>query len=258
MEKVIFISPHLDDAIFSCAGLIQKLIKESTPVEIITVFAQSDLSQNDLYLNRQEEDKKAARTLGASIQHLNFLDGPFRIDNPKMLFQSLDNEKQTIESVTEKVKEIFYNNSKAIYYAPLGVGWHKDHLITFGAAVSAIPKNSLIFYEEAPYSLVKHQTELRLYGMDPSIFDDFSANFFKATYVKKFLSHWTQEFLLEVFSTYSQLKAPIDIKLIEEVRFKGEDLKMMDTAKKQYVSQAAFYDPVDENYLNERYFISCS
>jgi hypothetical protein len=254
MEKVIFISPHLDDAVFSCAGLIQNLVQKSHDVEILTLFSQSDLSQQTLYLTRKEEDKKASQILGAHIQHLNFLDAPFRSDNPKMVFQSLDSEKQTLALVTKKLKEIFSDNSSALFYAPLGVGWHKDHLIAFEAALSSIPHDRLRFYEEAPYSLIRHQTQLRLKGMDNAIFEEFSASFFKATYVKKFLSHWSQEFLIKMFSSYSHLKIPVNVELFKELSFEGEDLKKIDAAKKQYESQSAFYDPPEETFLKEKYF----
>lgn len=254
MEKVIFLSPHLDDAVFSCAGLIYKLVQESQAVEIITLFSQSTFSHEALYVTRQKEDKQAANALGAHIQHLNFLDAPFRSERPKLLFQSLGSEKKTIESVVTKLKEIFSENSSAQYFVPLGVGWHIDHLITFEAALRSIPRDRLYFYEDAPYSLIKQQTQMRLKGLDHALIEEFSKSFFQSSYAKTFLADWNQEILFNEISTYPELRVPVCIELYTEYIFEGESLKKILTAKKKYRSQSVFYDQVNENFLKERYF----
>ena len=43
--KYIFLSPHLDDAIFSCSDYISKLTSEGEIVLVITIFSGYPLSQ---------------------------------------------------------------------------------------------------------------------------------------------------------------------------------------------------------------------
>ncbi|VPT50118.1 N-acetylglucosaminylphosphatidylinositol deacetylase superfamily [Streptococcus pneumoniae] len=43
--KYIFLSPHLDDAIFSCGDYISKLTSEGEIVLVITIFSGYPLSQ---------------------------------------------------------------------------------------------------------------------------------------------------------------------------------------------------------------------
>ena len=83
MLKFIFISPHYDDAVGSCACLIDWLIRKKYSVDILTVFSRqyigkkSELAQNildfcgleDGVVERTLENKKAC-----SYLHVNDVD----------------------------------------------------------------------------------------------------------------------------------------------------------------------------------------
>lgn len=102
IEKIIkeeipcyFISPHLDDAVFSAGGLLAFLACK-TKITLITVFTEASgppytLSSKifltkcggfhsafDLFEKRRLEDKAACCELKANMIHLGFVDGFFR------------------------------------------------------------------------------------------------------------------------------------------------------------------------------------
>lgn len=92
----IYISPHLDDAVFSAGGLIYEQAQAGIPVEIWTLmsgyapessvspFAQmlhavwEAASAREATEMRREEDRRAAAMLGAGTMHFDFLDCIYR------------------------------------------------------------------------------------------------------------------------------------------------------------------------------------
>lgn len=92
----IYISPHLDDAVFSAGGLIYEQVQAGIPVEIWTLmcgyapeenvspYAQAIHTQwgfssaEETTRGRREEDQKAAAILGARTVHFDFLDCIYR------------------------------------------------------------------------------------------------------------------------------------------------------------------------------------
>lgn len=95
-----FISPHLDDAVFSAGTLISTLSKH-TKVYIITLFTESSSlktlsaraylnqckSNNafELFKKRREEDIAVVSSLGAESMHLGFVDALWRIKSVSKL-----------------------------------------------------------------------------------------------------------------------------------------------------------------------------
>src|SRR5512140_2145170 len=93
----IYLSPHLDDAVFSAGGLIYDQARAGLPVEIWTFMAGypdpqagvSPLAQSiqtlwgfasaeETVRMRREEDQRAAALLGARTLHFDFLDCIYR------------------------------------------------------------------------------------------------------------------------------------------------------------------------------------
>ena len=90
----IYLSPHLDDVVLSCGGVICEQIKAGDKVQVwticagdppenqLTLFAQ-DLharwnTDNDAVSIRREEDQLACHLLGASPTHFNYPDCIYR------------------------------------------------------------------------------------------------------------------------------------------------------------------------------------
>lgn len=92
----IYLSPHLDDAVFSAGGLIYEQAQAGIPVEIWTLMCgyapESSVSPYAQMLHsvwgassaeeatskRRDEDQRAAALLGAGTVHFDFLDCIYR------------------------------------------------------------------------------------------------------------------------------------------------------------------------------------
>ncbi len=172
--KLIFLSPHLDDAIFSCGALINSRLNHGDEVEVWTVctadppagplspFAQMlharwGENQNPIAVRRQE-DQTALHSLNCSWRHLGFLDCIYRehplggrplIQKDEDLFPA--NPSPEIDLI-EKMAHAFraHDSADNIVVAPLGVGRHIDHLNTRMAAESL--RRPLWYYADFPYA----------------------------------------------------------------------------------------------------------
>lgn len=167
----LFLSPHLDDAILSCGGLIHHLILRGESV-LLRSFMTGDpphplpdtplvrdlhrrwAAGENPYQQRRAEDRKAAQSLGADVQHLGWLDCPYRTSpSGEPLYVHNDDlfgavhpddpllrEKITLPADAEKI------------YAPLGAGGHVDHKVIVQLVNKLRSQTALYFYEEYPYS----------------------------------------------------------------------------------------------------------
>lgn len=171
--KTIYLSPHLDDAVFSCGGWIWEQVQQGQDVEIWTIFAGdpppedlSDLARSihkswDLTVNvvqtRREEDQEACRILGVQARYFPFLDCIYRFTqdgDPYYqeggdLFSGLDpREIDLIDLVSVALQEMLPDEGELII--PLAIGNHVDHEITRKAA-SRLGR-CLSYYADYPYA----------------------------------------------------------------------------------------------------------
>ncbi len=170
----LYLSPHLDDAVFSCGGVIWQQVNRGQQVTVVTLFSGDpptlDLSPfarelhkrwgNDSqpYETRRAEDARALESLGAGLRHLNFPDCIYR-KNPLTqapLVQKNEDlfaipqvaELDLLSGVNEILQKIIPIG--AIVYCPLGVGGHLDHGFTRLAAEAL--GNELRYYADYPYA----------------------------------------------------------------------------------------------------------
>jgi len=176
----IFISPHLDDAILSCGGYINHLSAQGVKVIVATIFTAdyygqaslSALAETNLrvwglgghpFIKRCEEDRLAARLVGAEIVHLGFNDCIYRQDEAgKFLYTQrvidvpvhpLD--WQTLEpALQNSLRDLLqrYASQQVTTFCPLGLGSHVDHILV-RHAVEHVRVPRLVYYEEFPYAL---------------------------------------------------------------------------------------------------------
>lgn len=171
--KTIYISPHLDDVVFSCGGWIWEQTSQGQEVEVWTVCAGdpppgriSSLAQAlheswnldaDWVQTRRKEDLEACRMIGAVPRHLPFLDciyrtseeGDFYYQTEVDLFGGLDpNEGDLIDRVSEALGQILPDEAELV--VPLGIGNHVDHDLTRKAAARL--KRKLRYYADYPYA----------------------------------------------------------------------------------------------------------
>lgn len=181
-----FISPHLDDAIFSAGNLITKLCKRHK-VTILTVFTQASEAPDtlfsrmfthrsgfdnakDFFQARKEEDMQVCHSLGADIIHLPYIDVAWRKKRNRdgfllRLFPELihlyptrfhilsgiihKNDNYMIRKITKELKSRIEDSSTV--FCPLGIGNNVDHII-----IRTICKNNfahVIYWQDYPYML---------------------------------------------------------------------------------------------------------
>jgi LmbE family N-acetylglucosaminyl deacetylase len=172
MTLRVYFSPHLDDAVFSCGGLIARQISADDVVQVVTVFAGDppvgELTPFAYELHRRwggegspmglrrAEDLVACGRLGASVSHLGFVDAVYRRtkdgrslhpDSDSLFGPLAPDEEAAIDGIAEALRRSVAPEAEV--YLPLGVGSHVDHLMTRRAAERA--GRSDWYYREVPY-----------------------------------------------------------------------------------------------------------
>lgn len=171
----LYLSPHLDDIVLSCGGLIRKQTLAGERVLVATLFAgipsYEHLSPFARFLHllwgrhpdpvghRRQEDRAALSRLGAEPLHLDFLDALYRgpqkspYRSNKSLFGAIhpQDEKLHLE-LASAIEEVAKRQGKPPLYAPLAVGHHVDHQIARKAADSLRQRGyPVTYYEDFPY-----------------------------------------------------------------------------------------------------------
>ncbi|MEO8577413.1 MAG: PIG-L family deacetylase [Gemmatimonadales bacterium] len=172
-QRCVILSPHLDDAVLSCGGLIASL-RGKAEVEIWTMFTRGTLrgpysptalwlhgatstpSARRLYLMRREEDRSACRALGAEWRHFNWMDAPYRKDSRGDFLYPADlsgavhpEDEKLVEAIRKGLKAHLLPDDTIL--VPFAANSHVDHVIVRRAAQSLTPK-TILFYPDLPYA----------------------------------------------------------------------------------------------------------
>jgi LmbE family N-acetylglucosaminyl deacetylase len=162
----LYLSPHLDDAILSCAARIQQETAEGKRVLVATLFTEADAEREPLYQRRRAEDIRAVESLGAAAAHLGLSDAPFRrpyyASFRAIVLGSHAADGEDEDAVRRVLVDVSRTHDPGRVYCPLGVGTHIDHRLVYQAAVAVQGFGRLIFYEDRPYVLVPGQLAMRL------------------------------------------------------------------------------------------------
>jgi LmbE family N-acetylglucosaminyl deacetylase len=175
----LFLSPHLDDAVYSCGGMIHRLTKNGEKVLILTLMAGDSpdplpdspfvrelhtrwsVGHNPIAVRRME-DIAAAQAVGAEVRHHEYPDCIYRTLQSEVLYPSEESIFGTVHTGDKVVQTLAVETVmfKAVYpgihtiYVPLGVGNHVDHQIVheWGRNVyEHYPSLGIKYYEEYPY-----------------------------------------------------------------------------------------------------------
>jgi len=172
--NIMYISPHLDDVVFSCSQLIRNQIKSNNKILITTIFTNYSDTHNNPFLNgkiRFKEDLNALKNLNVKGNYLNYSELMVRNNLEEytllalildliQIFLNFDKYNKLINSINTELQKIIDKNKIKSIYIPLGIGFHPDHLITYRACCNL--KNVKIYgYEEFPYSQNKIYCFLR-------------------------------------------------------------------------------------------------
>lgn len=175
MDKIIYLSPHLDDAVLSCGAVIwDQIHSDASAVEIWTIFS-GDPPPGRLYpfarmlhlrwqtgsegpSARREEDKAACRVLGCVPVHLDLPDCIYRPvpgthqprirKNDDLFHFDPVKDNPLIGELMQYFSRQLPQDCRLV--VPLGVGGHIDHLITRAASESL--SRPLLYYADFPYA----------------------------------------------------------------------------------------------------------
>ena len=174
----LYLSPHLDDAVLSCAGQIYQLTQAGHAALIVSVMAgdvpTADLSEFaqslhdrwevalDAVVVRREEDAAASDLLGADYLHLDLLDCIYRkhpdsgealYASEEALFGDLHPAELALAQTLARTLAKLPASGRVL--APLTAGHHVDHQLTRLAAELWLDPKELHYYEEFPYMMAR-------------------------------------------------------------------------------------------------------
>jgi LmbE family N-acetylglucosaminyl deacetylase len=167
--RAVFLSPHLDDAVFSCAGTIAKLASEG-PVLVLNVFSgyTAEVRRGPVVIDqaRHAEEASASAFLGFASDCLNETDAALRdraYQHPANLFRPpIRRDVQRLPALSSRIHDYLAGIRYEALYLPLGIGWHVDHILCHLATQSMHKHAGVLFYEDAPYCFVPNFTDYRL------------------------------------------------------------------------------------------------
>ncbi len=179
-ERVVVLSPHLDDAALSCFGLLDKLHGTVSRL-VITIccgnpapaptrgkvdqFRQEhDLGDYGSPTERRREDIAAMNALRCDFVHLGFEDGVYRRSptSGDYIYRSTREkfvrprieDASHIEELFLVLRRLCQNMGRLLLVTPLSIGYHVDHSITAHNALRLENDDvDLLFYEDFPYVL---------------------------------------------------------------------------------------------------------
>ncbi len=185
----VYVSPHLDDVVYSCGGRIWDQVRAGERPLVVTVFAGtpardaplSPFAQglharwghpDDAAITRQEEDMAALALLGAEALHWPYTDCIYRqtpCDGfPYASEESLwggihPSDEELIGELALRLAALPMASSGTLY-APLGLGHHVDHRIVHQAARRS--GRRLAYYEDFPYAEEEEELATAVAGRD--------------------------------------------------------------------------------------------
>ena len=183
-SPVLFVSPHLDDAVFSCGALLAHLAR-TCPVTVVSVFTAAApparwgiaarrqlrtfgmMDAETHFAERRAEDIAVLEEAGAAWIHLGYRDALFRrirenhagppgsgrAAYPTFRFHAgrgrlAPSDTGLAAEVGAKLGKLIAATQARAVFGPLGVGRHVDHLITRRAVEGLRP----VYFSDFPYS----------------------------------------------------------------------------------------------------------
>ncbi|MFC7478220.1 PIG-L deacetylase family protein [Dankookia sp. GCM10030260] len=168
-QCALALSPHLDDAAFSCGGTLALLARAGWEVTIATAFTRSvpapggfalacQLDKGlpaevDYMALRRAEDAAACKALGARPLWLDFAEAPHRgYDDAQALFAPPRPEDTTLAPLAQALAALLAM-SPALVLAPQAVGGHVDHVLLVQALRRVLPaRMPVLWWTDFPYA----------------------------------------------------------------------------------------------------------
>jgi LmbE family N-acetylglucosaminyl deacetylase len=170
VSRIVAVSPHLDDAVFSCGGTLARHAAQGHDVLLLTVFTasvpdpqgfalacQTDKGigpEIDYMALRRAEDQAAAAALGlAGAIHAGLPEAPHRgYDDAAALFGELRDDDPAVGLATAVLQTALARIEPDLVLAPLGVGGHVDH-VAVDRALDALELHGRLRWVDLPYAI---------------------------------------------------------------------------------------------------------
>jgi LmbE family N-acetylglucosaminyl deacetylase len=162
------LSPHLDDAAFSCGGTLARLAQAGWRVVVATAFTRSVpqpqgfalTCQTDKGLGpevdymalRRQEDRAAMGLLGAEPRWLDLPEAPHRgYESATALFGGIHGGDGVDVPVAAAIDGLLQELSPALLLGPQAVGGHVDHLVLIHALDCLAVGIPTLWWRDFPY-----------------------------------------------------------------------------------------------------------
>ncbi len=181
--KWIYLSPHLDDAVYSCGSLIHQQSRSGHQVEIWTIFSgypsSADFSPFAQAIHdrwgtgelstsaRRAEDQAACAKLGAVPVYFDYLDVIYRTnpftgqaeiqENDDLFRKFQDSDFLLQQDISRSLVEAIADQPSLQICVPQGLGNHIDHTLVRQAAEALTLSVPLAHYADFPYAIKAEQ-----------------------------------------------------------------------------------------------------
>jgi LmbE family N-acetylglucosaminyl deacetylase len=180
-QRVLAISPHLDDAALSVGATLADLAAEGADIQVVTLFAGapteplSAVARNfhtncglpeDAYAValRIDEDRAAMNELGVRAAHYGFLDAVYRkapdgswlCGHDRAMFDDLPLGRDALlDELSREVNRILAAVVPDLVLTCSAVGDHIDHRLTKAAVLGAVCGTQVqtLLWEDLPYAI---------------------------------------------------------------------------------------------------------
>lgn len=163
------LSPHLDDAVFSCGGTLARLSAAGWRVVVATLFTRSVASPTgfalacqldkglpataDYMALRRDEDAAACAIAGAEVRWMDFPEAPHRgYSSPAALFGPVLASEEIGTAVADTIAGLMAVTTPALVLAPQGIGGHVDHVVTVNALREHPLAVPVLWWRDFPYA----------------------------------------------------------------------------------------------------------
>ncbi len=170
IERVLVLSPHLDDAVLSAAGMLDSL-KGVVSRLVVTIACGNPVARSTGRARgragfaspseRRLEDIVAMKELDCNYVHLGFADCIYRrspttgeliYKGGHSRFSSIAvDDRAYVEELYLVLRRLSNDMGRVLVVAPLGIGGHVDHLICAQVALQLRGVKDTLFYEDVPY-----------------------------------------------------------------------------------------------------------
>ncbi len=172
MPTALMISPHLDDAVFSCGATIATLVERGWRVVVATAFTKSSHPATGFALEcqrdkglgddvdymalRREEDERATASLGAEAIHMDLPEAPLRgYESADALFAEYVDGDTVDATLTAAVDALVADLKPNLLMGPSALGGHVDHRRVLDVLLRTEGEHATAFWRDVPY-VVRH------------------------------------------------------------------------------------------------------